>query len=120
MEVLPDVSAIFDDSIVKKHKDYYLQTFLYGTIVGSSEQYNRQALKVSPALFFVQRSNQDDYDPTLCFGSTPIDDVRTFREEFAENIRKVVNDIFNPAVPFNPTDNKDTCSKCPFEAICNR
>ncbi len=120
MEVLPDVNAIFDDSIVKKHKDYYLQTFLYGTIVGSSEQYNRQALKVSPALFFVQRSNQDDYDPTLCFGSTPIDDVRTFREEFAENIRKVVNDIFNPAVPFNPTDNKDTCSKCPFEAICNR
>ena len=119
LEPIADVEHIFDNAKIEKHSDYYLQTFLYGVIVSNSVEYNPAQSKVSPALFFVQRSSQDNYDPTLQFGKTPIDDVKTWNTEFIHLLEEVINEIFSPAVPFRPTATTTRCDRCPFAALCN-
>ena len=126
-EVMPDVASIFSQDYVDKHSDYYLQTFLYATIVnglqttGSMPQApssKLQAQSITPALFFVQQSNQDSYDPTLKLGKQPIQDIKVYEEEFVEGVKKVVNEIFSPGVSFCPTTVTSRCTKCPFQQLC--
>ena len=133
-EVMPDVASIFSQDYVDKHSDYYLQTFLYATIVnglqttGSTPQApssklqvqssKLQAQSITPALFFVQQSNQDSYDPTLKLGKQPIQDIKVYEDEFVEGVKKVVNEIFSPGVPFCPTTVTSRCTKCPFQQLC--
>jgi hypothetical protein len=133
-EVVPDVASIFSQDYVDKHSDYYLQTFLYATIVnglqttGSMPQApssklqapssKLQAQSITPALFFVQQSNQDSYDPTLKLGKQPIQDIKVYEEEFVEGVKKVVNEIFSPGVSFCPTTVTSRCTKCPFQQLC--
>ena len=126
-EVMPDVASIFSQDYVDKHSDYYLQTFLYATIVnglqstGSMPQAQSSKLKaqsITPALFFVQQSNQDSYDPTLKLGKQPIQDIKVYEDEFVEGVKKVVNEIFSPGVPFCPTTVTSRCTKCPFQQLC--
>ena len=116
---MPDVEAIFDNAMVEKHSNYFLQTFLYGMIAGFSDQYNPQHHKVVPALFFVQQSSRDDYDPTMSLGKRPIDDLRPYRDTFLEHLKQVIDEIFNPAIPFSPTEVTRRCEKCPFAPLCN-
>ena len=131
-EVLPDVAAIFDNANIEKHSDYYLQTFLYGIILNNSQPSTlnpplgsaaslceEPSTKTIPALFFVQQSNQDSYDPTLKLGKQPIQDLRVYEEEFVEGVKKVVNEIFSPGVPFTPTEVQTRCKDCPFAGFCN-
>ena len=133
-EVMPDVASIFSQDYVDKHSDYYLQTFLYATIVnrlqttGSMPQATSsklqvqssklQAQSITPALFFVQQSNQDSYDPTLKLGKQPIQDIKVYEDEFVEGVKTVVNEIFSPGVSFSPTTVTSRCTKCPFQQLC--
>lgn len=118
-EGISNVENIFDNTKIEKHSNYYLQTFLYGLIVSGSEEYNSQHKKVSPALFFVQRSSQESYDPTLKFGKESIADVKVWKMEFEERLKGVINEIFSPSIPFKPTDEISRCVNCPFKGLCN-
>ncbi len=66
----------------------------------------------------MQQSNQDSYDPTLKLGKQPIQDIKVYEEEFVEGVKKVVNEIFSPGVPFCPTTVTSRCTKCPFQQLC--
>lgn len=116
---LSSINDIFTLEGQDKHSDYYLQTFLYGLIVDKrQEQDSDEKLPVSPALLFIQHAAVNDYDPTLKFDKEPISNVANYREEFASNIKKVVNEIFNPDVPFTPTQRLQTCANCPYQLFC--
>lgn len=118
-EGISSVADIFDNTKIEKHSDYYLQTFLYGLIVSSDVQYNSTQAKVIPALFFVQHSSQEDYNPTLKFGKHNIDDVKEWKQEFVEQLKNVINEMFSPTIPFTPTETTSRCTHCPFAALCN-
>ncbi len=117
---LADVDAIFTQENIEKHSDYYLQTFLYACIIRTSKQLNPQKLPVSPALLFIQHANADDYDPVLKFGDSRINDVEDNRRRFGELLSKTVDDIFNPDISFQPTENRQRCQWCPYKLLCNK
>ncbi len=116
---MADLQAILDSSQIENHSDYYLQTFLYAMIVSSSSSLNARARKVTPALFFVQQSSQQDYDPTLKLNKVNIEDVRPLSHDFMSGIRQVVNEIFSPQVPFSPTQVTSRCERCPLADLCS-
>ena len=118
LDKLSNVDAIFDTANIEKHSDYYLQTFLYGLIVDGSEEYNKERLKVVPALFFVQHSSQDNYNPILELDNQPIEDIGALRSDFEEHLSEVINEIFNPQMPFCPTTVNSRCATCPFKPLC--
>ena len=103
----------------KKHSDYFLQTMLYSTIVRNDKKVNPTDVAVSPALLFIQHAGADDYDPILKIANKEIKDIREVYDEFMQGLREVITEIFNPAVPFSPTADRNTCTHCPYRQICN-
>jgi hypothetical protein len=112
---LPDVTAIFDTNYLGRHSDYYLQTFLYASLVRQSSNYNKKRCPVSPAILFVQHSSEN---PVLRFGKEPIADVADNIHEFGQMLRALTTTIFNPSQPFVPTTDRDRCRNCPYHDIC--
>ena len=115
LKAMPDVDGIFDPAQQHNHADYYLQTFVYADIVRRDSQQ-----PVVPALLFIQHAASDDYDPTLCFGRERINDIADYSAHFNELLEQKISEIFDPAVPFVPTDDLKTCSTCPYLQLCRR
>ena len=145
LKPLPDVAAIFDPANIKLHSDYYLQSILYSCLLDNSAFLNQREacvvpLKkhsarggttsqdvfernytgqpISPCLLFIQHAGVEDYDPTLIIGQAPVTDVREIKDEFMERLNKLIEEIFDPAIPFTPTEEGTRCKSCPFSSIC--
>ena len=112
---LPDIDAIFDPAQIPNHSDYYLQAFLYSYIVSQ-----KQAEPVSPTVLFIQHAGGMNYNPTLVIGREHVYDVTVHADRFIELFSQTVADIFNPAIPFRPTDDRNRCRSCPYAALCGR
>ena len=110
---LPDVASIFTSEAIKDHSDYFLQTFLYAHIVRS-----RTPEKVSPCLLFIQHAGGKDYDPTLEIDKEPVNDIATYSDEYKRLFENLLTEIFNPQLPFTPTDDRKRCETCPLASLC--
>lgn len=51
---------------------------------------------------------------------TPILDYRTLIDEYLGHFNRVVEDIFNPEIPFLPAVNDHACKFCNFKSLCSR
>lgn len=116
-----DVDDIFtDEKLSEKHKDYYLQTFLYASIVKRHPQLNPTQLPVSPALLFIQQTAGEDYDPTLLLEKEKVVDIGEYDAKFKENLQQLLSEIYNPSIPFAPTSELKRCTYCPYRQLCDR
>ncbi len=115
LKPMADVDAIFNPQNIYHHSDYYLQALLYADIV-SKERKD----KVSPALLFIQHAGADSYDPTLCFGRTPILDIKPYSQHFNELLQQTIAEILSPDMPFQPTSDQQVCASCPYAPVCRR
>ena len=105
------------DNIVGKHGDYYLQTILYADIVCHDRTLNRGGLPVKPQLFYVQNAKEEGDDLSLLIGGEPVVVSRDFGPAFHDGLARVVNDIFDLSLPFQPNVSKQ-CDTCPFRPMC--
>ena len=115
------MEAIFRQDQLKNHSDYYLQTFLYSVIVARNSSLitlHSSLLIVSPALLFIQHAKADDYNPVLKFGKDYINDVAPYAEQFMSLLTQVIDEIFDPATSFLPTEDRTRCTNCPFRQLC--
>ena len=94
---------------------YYFQTILYATIVSS-----QMKCGVQPALFYVHKSGAEGYSPKLTLARQTIDDVTTLADDFRKGMLAVIANIFDPNLPFIPTDNIKHCNTCPYKLLCGR
>ena len=118
LKALPDIEAVFDPQNIKNHSDYYLQAFLYSHIV--RQEHAAEDIPVSPALLFIQHAGADDYDPTLCLGKEPVRDIATVSDSFMQLLDNKLDEIFDPAQSFTPTDDRKRCDTCPYAALCGQ
>lgn len=112
------IDDIFNPAELSRHTDYYLQAMLYSLIVKEDGKLNPARKAVSPALLFIQRARSEEYDPTLKLGKELILDAAEHKEAFMEGLTGLIAEIFNPSVPFAPTDDKHRCERCPYAALC--
>ena len=113
---LANVEAIFQQENLKNHSDYYLQTLLYSILIKAEHPQT----PVSPALLFIQHAGTNDYDPTLCFGKNPIVDIQNDKNRFMELLTETIDQMFNPDIPYTPTNDRDRCHSCPYRLLCNQ
>ena len=115
-----DIEEVFGTTpqAMNKHSDYYLQAILYSLIVKNDRRYNPAQEPVSPGLLFIQNAGADDYDPTLKLGKELLTDVAPLEAEFTNHLRSLLADIYDPALPLKPTDDKKRCTFCPYAALC--
>ena len=116
---IKNIDEIFDPNNIRtKHSNYYLQAILYSLIVSRSKRWNPAGHPVSPALLFIKQAPATDYDPTLHIDKHPISDVTVYEEEFLTKLKHTLADIYSPAVPFTPTDDRKKCELCPYRMLC--
>ena len=115
-----DIDEVFGTTpqAMNKHSDYYLQAILYSLIIKNDRRFNPAQEPVSPGLLFIQNAGSEDYDPTLKLGKELLSDVAPLEAEFTEHLRSLLADIYNPAVPLKPTEDKKRCIYCPYAALC--
>ena len=115
-----DIDEVFGTTpqAMNKHSDYYLQAILYSLIIKNDRRFNPAQEPVSPGLLFIQNAGSEDYDPTLKLGKELLSDVAPLEAEFTNHLRSLLADIYDPALPLKPTDDKKRCTFCPYAALC--
>ncbi len=116
---LASLDAIFLQDSLAQHSDYYLQAMLYSCLVRRSTEYNPQNMAVSPALLFIQHAAQENFDPVLYFGKERIADVEPHMASFENLLANVIDEIYNPDLPFAPTADRDRCRTCIYRQLCS-
>lgn len=114
LKPLAGVEAVFSQEGIKEHSDYYLQTMLYSCIVAD----NNPGTPVSPALLFIQHAGAEGYDPILMFGKNTINDIRQYQQEFLEELKSLIDRMFDPLTPLTPTSDIHRCGSCPYRQLC--
>lgn len=116
---MPDVESLFSSkNVTQNHTDYFVQTILYALMVAKDTELNAGQLPVSPALFYLQNANAEQYHPILQLNKEDIVVDRHFPIDFASRLSEVIGEIFDPNMPFRPTDYPEACNTCPFHALC--
>ena len=130
----PDIDEIFDPKYVdSKHSVYYLQAFLYSAIIRFSRNalnsVNKQQLPVAPALLFIREAGGEGYSPILKLkdkdngskkhsGYSTVNDIKDVCQDFNENLKALLSEIFDLDTPLRPTEYVDRCTLCPYRNIC--
>ena len=110
-----DIEGIFDSTGHNAH-GYYLQTFLYATIVAEEQQ-----MPVSPSLFYIfSATDPKGYSPILKLDKEEITDFADYAAEYRKGLLQVLNTIYDPNIPFVQTEETKTCEYCDFRRLCNR
>lgn len=125
----PAIDEIFKEEFVdSKHTVYYLQTFLYSSIIRFDKtairSVNPHSIPVAPALLFIREASKDDYDPVLQLLKEPksrvrVSDIKDVAEEYEKNLRNLLQKIFDLSEPFMPTNDETRCANCPYSKICS-
>lgn len=108
-----DVEQLFTPSPLRPEKIF--QTFTYAWL--AYEQL--QTRNLTPALFFVHKSFNPEYNPELQQRNQPII-FDNYHKEFKERLQLLLTEIFDTRIPFTQTEDNTACGYCPFVHLCRR
>jgi CRISPR/Cas system-associated exonuclease Cas4 (RecB family) len=113
-----DIESLFDGE--KKHNKAAFQTILYAYVYWL--HHDSLTEKIQPGLMNRNSLFGKDFKFGLKMGSSrePMDDVKPMLQEFGQRLHAVVEEIFNPAVPFTQTSNNKSCTWCLYKSLCRR
>jgi len=98
------------------------QTILYALLYKENlpVHINKETVRIVPGL--INRVNL--FDKGFTFGLTlnkeRITDVQEVLPEFESLLKLLVDDLYNPDVPFEQTSDVEACRFCPYQEICGR
>lgn len=109
----------------KKRSNYVFQTFLYASIVSKKLREKNDSRLVAPALLYIHRAASENYSPVIQMGEPrkpkePVDNFAQYEGDFRENLKTLLEDIFNPDISFTQTEIEDKCAYCDFKALCKK
>lgn len=109
----------------KKRSNYVFQTFLYASIVCKKLREKNDSRLVAPALLYIHRAASENYSPVIQMGEPrkpkePVENFAQYEGDFRENLKTLLEDIFNPDTSFTQTEIEDKCAYCDFRALCKK
>lgn len=100
----------------KDRKTHILQIFLYASMLSRKEK-----VITSPALIYLPRVSQEDYQDCVLFMKEPITDFgRQVGDEYRKQLHDVISKIFNHKTTFCQTNVDTICEYCDYKSICGR
>jgi hypothetical protein len=113
-----NIESLFDGE--KKHNKAAFQTILYAYVYFL--HHNSPTEKIQPGLMNRNSLFGKDFKFGLKAGGEkePMEDVKPMLQEFGQRLHKVVEEIFDPAVPFTQTSNTKSCTWCLYKSLCRR
>jgi MoaA/NifB/PqqE/SkfB family radical SAM enzyme len=96
------------------------QIFYYAYIMSFQPEFSKYRL--APTLLYTRSSSKPTADDIYYSvgDNTIMDFSAQCGQEFEEKLKGIISDIFNPDIPFEPTDDKEACKRCDFSNLCGR
>lgn len=122
---ISNIYALFDSAQIKNNKAVFQIVFyawLFNTIRTTDKHKRIMPYLISVRELFVDLSAASIYiqqpgDPKKY---TYIKDIMDHAKEFEEGLLKLLAEIFNPAISFTQTEDREVCAYCPYIGICQR
>ena len=115
------VESLFDRESKKRNKAA-MQTILYAMLY--IQAFPDTDKRIVPGLVNSKELFGTNYSPQLQIGEyrnkRAIADVREIADEFMGYLTDLVQEITDPEVDFDQTDNVEKCSYCPYIGICHK
>lgn len=110
---------LFDEA-KEKRSDAFLQALAYCLLISK----DNHAMKVLPAIYWVQQVSSDSFTPyAQVDGLAPESSMKEYGELFSiynEGMMKTVKNIFSDTEPFTMTPFTQRCQSCPYRKLCRR
>ncbi|WP_144604810.1 PD-(D/E)XK nuclease family protein [Algoriphagus algorifonticola] len=121
-KTFPNLEALFDRSLEKRNKAA-MQTLFYGLIYQGTHPENTAPLK--PTIFNLKEVFNDNFDPYLYQKEgrkTGIEvlDYKDYDPDFQTKLKELLEELYNPEIPFDQTEVLKKCEYCPYKEICGR
>ncbi|MHA7128144.1 PD-(D/E)XK nuclease family protein [Algoriphagus namhaensis] len=118
----PDIPSLFDRDHKSRNKAA-MQTMFYGLIYQATHPENTLPLK--PAIFNLREIFGDDFNPYLqkkqpYRPGIEVEDYREYELDYREGLTTLLEEIYNPTISFDQTEDLKKCAYCPYQEICGR
>jgi hypothetical protein len=121
---IESIASLFDRDNKNRNKAA-MQTMFYGLLY--REKFPDQPYRIMPGLYNSKELFADNFDirlklkiPDKKGAYEVIEDFSPYRDEFIAGLKGLLEEIFDPAVPFDQTGEVRKCGYCPYIGICNR
>jgi len=94
------------------------QTMLYALLYKTNAP--NEGDKIVPGLINRMNLFDKNFQFGLQVGKTYVGDVDPLLGEFEQHLRMLLEELFDPEVPFDQTTEIEICRFCPYEGICYR
>ncbi len=110
------VDALFHGE-ARERQSNTLQTLLYAMMLSHT-----RGCDVLPTLYYVRTMHREEYSPLLVDKEKQQSGLtyRHYAEEFETLLGELLDELFNPAIPFYQTDDEKSCQYCDFKLLCKR
>ena len=115
-----DLENLFKRDIETKYKNSRkagFQTFFYAWLY--AQKFGRDN-SIKPSLFNIKKLFQPDFNYSFTSHGEKIEDVRIYLESFEENLKLLLEEIYDLGTPFSQTEEIEKCSYCEYKNICER
>ncbi|MCM1517838.1 MAG: PD-(D/E)XK nuclease family protein [Pseudoflavonifractor sp.] len=111
-----DVGMFFDRDNPDRRKAL-LQLFIYCNVLADSRRMGQ--MPIQPVLYLLKTVANKGLTPVK-IGGEEVVDYNKYNTEFMERFRGVIEEMFNPDIPFRAATDDHACKYCKFKAICNK
>lgn len=118
-----DTPKSIDDLFLRNGKanEHAFQIFYYAYLLAGIQEMKSQ--RIAPVLLYTRATSKPDKSDLYYKVSTDVvmDFENQFRQEYEKRLMDVVNEIFDPSVPFHPAEGgrkSEACKHCDFLQLC--
>lgn len=110
-----NIAALFDGSDKNRCKAI-LQLFIYCNVYAESQKYEEP---IQPILYLLKGVAANGLNP-VTIGGEELVNYQDYNEEFMDNMRGVITEMYNPEIPFRQAEHDHSCKFCKFKSICGK
>ncbi|MBS1487513.1 MAG: PD-(D/E)XK nuclease family protein [Bacteroidetes bacterium] len=112
-----DIASLFSSESKDRNKAAF-QILLYALLYRENHPNTHQ--KIMPGLLNRNNLFDEDFQFGLVASGQALTDVTPLLAEITENLKNLLNEIFDPTKKFTQTTNTKTCEYCLYREICYR
>jgi len=115
-----NIEALFSDKKNDQNSAVF-QTFLYSKFYKDIE---RPEIPIIPGVYSVRKLFDNNFDYRIKQKENRTENIITnydeVKEEYHEELKQLINEIYNPEISFTQTEELRNCEYCPYKQICHR
>ena len=118
----PQTATTIDELFIpaKNRASYIFQAFYYCEArLASAQKEGKPIPPIMPTLVYIKRAMKTEM-PAIMLGKEPVTDYQQqCHAKFSNLLLNLLEEIFDPDIPFCQTTEKASCTYCPFIQLCN-